>query len=189
VNKKGKDVPWKDHDYREDFTCGIVTLHCSYYDNTDVCMNKFLKWKWWDQSFLFLVNGLLATDENCGRREALKGLAIVNFCYHYYDAPGWPPAEDHDASKKPYADLLRKLKPAANLIMANRDTVNPNSSVNSLVAGMTMVVNKNQDSQIEIFETYHPNALQNGKLFDEMLKEVRRFQDYLQSITGRPTAL
>jgi hypothetical protein len=181
MNKIGKDVPWKDRGYNQDFTCGIVTLHCSYHANTDVCMNKFLKREWFDHSFIFLVDGLLA-NEHCTRREALQGLAIVNFCDHYYDVPGYPPDKDHDASRKPYADLLRKLKEAANLIMAGRNTHDPNQSLNNLPAGITGIVNEGQVSQIRIFETYHPGALRNGDFFTEMLVEVRRFQDYLQSI-------
>lgn len=131
--------------------------------------------------FLFLIDGLMANG--CTREEAVRGLGIVNYIDSVYDEDGEPPTSDYEMSRKPYADLLRKFKPAVNLIMmGGYDIGNPTPvykyNLNSWAAGITGLVSPGT----KIFETRHPGCLINGEYFDELLAKVRRFQDYLQSI-------
>jgi hypothetical protein len=96
---------------------GIITLHNTYEYSTLECALRFLARKWFDLTFLLLIDGIMA-DGNLRRTEAIAPYALTNFIERQL-VERTDPVYKKDRQGEAYARRLEKLKPKANLILGN----------------------------------------------------------------------
>jgi hypothetical protein len=136
---------------------GLITL-CNTYGkfSTLESMAKYLKGTWFDHSFLVLVDGLLS-DGTLSRRDAIKPYALTNFVEENdIDRDKGPSRAQVDASSKPYRHRLRKLRPAACLVMTGNSCYDVQEKAIEAIK---------DELKYEPIVTRHPGALlRNGEL-------------------------